>query len=97
MPIYVRKHTTKILQSCVLIYIFAPERSDGASYSGSGLSNDFVFVRVSVYENPEIPRMVSAPARKTDTTRVIFQSISKVPNKTAFCEVRNDLGGSPKK
>ena len=40
--------------------------------------------------------MVSAPARRTDAIRVIFQSIFKVPKKTAFCEVRNDLGGSQK-
>ena len=45
----------------------------------------------------EIHRMVSAPASMPDTIRVILQSIFKVPKKTAFCEVRNDLGGSQKK
>ena len=40
--------------------------------------------------------MVSAPASVPDIIRVICQSIFKVPKKTAFCEVRNDLGGSQK-
>ena len=41
-------------------------------------------------------RMVSASVTMADIIQVIFQSIFKVPKKTAFCEVRNDLPGPPK-
>lgn len=50
-------------------------------------------VRPSTGKRAKHP-MVSASVTVPDTTRVIFQSIFKVPKKTAFCEVRNDLGGS---
>ncbi len=75
--------------------IIAPERSAGASYSETGVSNDQVSVRclMSVRKKRAKHRMVSAPARKTDTTRVIFQSIFKVPKKSAFARWRNDLPG----
>ena len=65
--------------------IFAPARSAGASYSETGVSNDQVCVRpMYVRKKRAKHRMVSAPARKTDTTWVIFQSIFKVPKKSAF-------------
>ena len=69
-------------------FVFAPARSAGASYSETGVSNDLGVrpsdVRPSVRKKRAKHRMVSAPARKTDTTRVIFQSIFKVPKKSAF-------------
>ena len=85
--------SNKKINSKILISLFAPARSAGASYSETGVSNDLVFVRVSVMKKRAKHRMVSAPASVPDTTRVIFQSIFKVPKKTAFCEVRNDLPG----
>ena len=43
------------------------------------------FVRtVSVRKKRAKHPMVTAPARQPDTTRVIFQSIFKVPKKSAF-------------
>ena len=67
--------------------IIAPARSAGASYSETGVSNDQVSIRCPFVRKKRAKhQMVSAPARKTDTIRVIFQSLFKVPKKTAFCE-----------
>ena len=40
--------------------MIAPERSGGASYSGSGVSNDPSVRSLCVYKKAKIPRMVSA-------------------------------------
>ena len=77
--------------------IIAPERSGGASYSESGVSNDQVFVRPSENKclsgkNAIFSEDICA-GFTWNLQRRFEQSIFKVPKKTAFCEGRNDLPG----
>ena len=71
--------------------MIAPERSGGASYSETGVSND-----------PSVRSLYVRPSGKTeqiteDITRNLQrrfeQSIFKVPKKTADLRLRNDLPG----
>ena len=63
--------------------IFAPERSGGASYSESGVSNDQVSVRplFDVDEKAEIPRMVSAPVTVSIYNGDFFSRFSRCRRK----------------
>ena len=76
-----------IVQSHKPVSIIAPARSAGASYSETGVSNDrrvHPSILPCVRKKRAKHRMVSASVTMPDTTRVIFQSIFKVPKKSAF-------------
>ena len=81
-------------------FIIAPARSAGASYSGSGVSNDQVCIRSSgkkcVYGKSG-QNTQNMCAGFNDTLFAVFeQSIFKVPKKTEESRPRNELPG-PKK
>ena len=80
---------------CNLPVIIAPERSGGASYSETGVSNDQVSVCLSVRpsgKNGQITQNMCAGFKHL-LFAVFDQSIFKVPKKTEDPRKRNDLAG----